>query len=221
MIQCRGISKVYKKTPVLQEVNLTVEDGRITFLMGENGAGKTTLIKCMMGLEQHEGACLFDGLGIDEVHDQCMVIFDDCPFYTNLSGFENLRQFTAYRFSKQEIKEAARHYMGEELLRAKVGQYSYGQKKKLALALTELLRPKYLVMDEVSNGLDYETMRNLKKTIRRWSETCNILLTGHQFEFYNDMIQDLYLLKDGKAARYTNDEQSGFHLGEIYDEKLG
>lgn len=221
MIQCCGISKVYKKTPVLQDVDLTIEDGRITFLMGENGAGKTTLIKCMMGLEPHGGACLFDGLGIDEVRDQCMVIFDDCPFYTNFSGFENLRQFTAYRFSKQEVKEAARHYLGEELLRAKVGQYSYGQKKKLALALTELLRPKYLVMDEVSNGLDYETMRNLKKTIRRWSETSNILLTGHQFEFYNDMIQDLYLLKDGKAARYINDEQPGFHLGEIYDEKLG
>ena len=91
----------------------------------------------------------------------------------------------------------------------------------LALALAEITDPEYLIMDEISNGLDYETMLDLKKRLRGWSERKTILLTGHQFGFYNDLVDDVFLIRDRKLIlveeEFRNSEKT---LEEIYDKEI-
>ena len=222
MIRCKDISKKYKKESVITKTNLRIRTNKISFLMGANGTGKTTFIKCMMGLEKCEGQFIFGSNSLDDIKDQCLVIWDDCPFYTNLSGLKNLLLFSESKKTKEEIIKIAMMYMDKDLLNRKVKTYSYGQKKKLALILIEVLQPKYLVLDEISNGLDYDTMKILQKQIKLWAKHMTIFLTGHQFGFYNDLIDDLYVFEN-KQIKFLkeNFSKENVRLEDVYDYQSG
>ena len=221
MIKCIDFSKNYSNEIIIKKSNFEIRNNKISFLMGPNGSGKTTLIKSMMEMEKHHGEFFFDDKKISQIRNECLVIWDDCPFYTNISGIKNLIIFGENRKSRKKIEEIANKYLDYGKLRNKVKTYSYGQKKKLALALVEILEPKYLIMDEISNGLDYEMIRILQKDIKSWSEEMTILLTGHQFSFYNEIIDDLFVFKDKQIILIKeNFRESGVDLESIYDEEI-
>jgi len=221
MIQCIDVSKKYRNKYVIDKSNFELRDNKISFLMGPNGSGKTTLIKCMMDIENHNGKIIFSGKTISQVRNECLVIWDDCPFYTNISGINNLMIFGERKKNKEQIMEISSKYLNKDLLTSKVNEYSYGQKKALALALVEILQPKYLIMDEISNGLDYDMIKKLKIYIKNWSNTMTILLTGHQFSFYNELIEDLFVFKDKKIILYDeNFNCNGIKLEDVYDDEI-
>ena len=222
MITISNLSKSYKNNQIFADTNCQLRENKISFLIGPNGAGKTTLVKCVFALESYSGKILFNGKSIEEVRDNCLVIWDDCPFYLNLSGLNNLYILSEDKCKKSEIFEYAKEFLGMDVLKRRVSSYSYGQKKRLALALVEILRPKYLFMDEVSNGLDYETIRFLQERIKTWSKTTTIFLTGHQFDFYQDIIDDLFLIKDNNLhLSQTDFDTHQRKIGEIYDNEIG
>jgi len=95
------------------------------------------------------------------------------------------------------------------------------KKKILALALVEILKPRYLIMDEISNGLDFEMIRYSQKLIKSWSEDGTVLLTGHQFSFYNEIIDDVFIFKNNDVSLLTKDFQNQkLKLEDIYDEAI-
>ena len=106
--------------------------------MGHNGSGKTTLVKCIMRLESYSGQIIFNNSS-----NNSLVVWDDCPFYNNLSWIKNLILFSEGKIDKKNIINLSLKYLDNDLLNRKVKLYSYGQKKKLALALVEILKPKY------------------------------------------------------------------------------
>ncbi|MEB2282495.1 ATP-binding cassette domain-containing protein [Lysinibacillus xylanilyticus] len=221
MIKCVDFSKNYSNEIIIKKSNFEIRNNKISFLMGPNGSGKTTLIKSMMEMEKHNGEFFFGDKKISQIRNECLVIWDDCPFYTNISGIKNLIIFGESRKSPKKIEEIANKYLDYGKLRNKVKTYSYGQKKKLALALVEILEPKYLIMDEISNGLDYEMIRILQKDIKSWSEEMTILLTGHQFSFYNEVVDDLFVFKNKQIILLKeNFRESGVDLESIYDEEI-
>ena len=76
-------------------------------------------------------------------------------------------------------------------------------------------------MDEISNGLDYETMCELKKQIKLWSKKMTIILTGHQFGFYNDIVDEVFVIKDKSITPHSKDFQNDKEsLEEVYNEEL-
>ncbi|WP_411955622.1 ATP-binding cassette domain-containing protein (plasmid) [Alkalibacillus sp. S2W] len=221
MIKCENISKKYNKTVIIRDSTFELKDNKISFLMGQNGSGKTTLIKCMMNMEEHQGNFLFNEEKITQIRDKCLVIWDDTPFYTNLSGLKNLMIFGEENKKKKQIEEIGAKFLNPDLLKNKVKNYSYGQKKKLALALVEILEPKYLIMDEISNGLDYEMIRITQDLIKKWSEKMTILLTGHQFGFYNEIIDDLFIFKNKSILPLKeNFQDNESTLEDIYDNEI-
>lgn len=221
MIECIDFSKNYSNKPIIDKSDFQIRDNKISFLMGPNGSGKTTLIKCMMGMEKYNGKFIFNGKRINEMRDKCLIIWDDCPFYTNINGLNNLIIFGEDKKNKEQIKQIANKYLDYQLLKRKVKTYSYGQKKKLALALVEILEPQYLIMDEISNGLDYAAIKSLKNTIKEWSSNMTIVLTGHQFSFYNEIINDLFVFKDKKIVLMKQDFcDRTDKLEDIYDEEI-
>lgn len=220
MIKFNKIKKRYKNKDVIKDTSFEVKDNRISFIMGENGAGKTTLIKCMANLEDYEGNITYGGKDIDKVRSSFFVLFDDCPFYNNLSGLDNLLIFSENKMKKNAILHFAEKILDRNVLRSKVKTYSNGQRKKLGIILMEILKPEYIILDEISNGLDYESLKDLKKNIKHLSSDSTILMTGHQFDFYNDLVDDLYLFKGGAISREDNYEKGMKKLEEVYDEKL-
>ena len=222
MIKFVNFAKYYNNQAILKDVNLEIADNKITFIMGKNGAGKTTLVKCMLGLEEYAGEIQYDlGVSENEEKKRILAIWDEFPFYDGMTGLNNLYVFSEGLKSQREILEIAQKYLGKEILKRKVKSYSYGQRKKLSLILVEILEPQIVVMDEVSNGLDYETMVYLKKYIRELAKSATIVLMGHQFEFYNDLIEEMVVIKKGSMKTLEKDFQnSGHQLEEIYEEEL-
>lgn len=220
MIEVTEVGKRYAKHVLFKKTNICLRDGKISFLLGKNGIGKTTFVKCMFELESHEGKFLFDGKKVDAVRNRSWVIWDDTPFYTNLTGMQNLL-ILSEGISKKEIEKVSYEYLNQEVLKRKVKSYSYGQRKKLSLILVEIIKPKYLVMDEISNGLDYETMCLLKEKLKIWSKDINIFLTGHQFGFYNDVVDDVYYFDKKSIKLYCEDfQENEKRLEDIYNEKM-
>lgn len=221
MIECKNIQKYYGKQIIINNSNFNIKTNKISFLMGENGAGKTTLIKCMMSMENFNGSFLFNGEHVDNVRENILVLWDDCPFYTNLTGLENLIIFSENKKNKKQIKEISSNFLSYDILRNKVNTYSYGQKKILGLILVEILKPKYLIMDEISNGLDYEMIKYVQKRIKKWSHHSTILLTGHQFSFYNKIVDDVFMFVDNEIHLSAEDFQNNhLNLEDIYAKKI-
>ena len=221
MIRVNNLSKKYKNNLLFDNVNIAFENNKISFLLGKNGSGKTSLIKCIFGLEKYDGYISFDDKSVNDVRNKCFVIWDDAPFYTNLTGLQNIEVLSESKYSKHEIKKCALKYLGMDILKRKVKTYSYGQRKKLALIMVDLLKPVYLIMDEISNGLDYESVCELKKQIKIWSIDKTIILTGHQFGFYNDIVDDIFVIKDNTISPCSRDFQNNDEsLEELYDEEL-
>lgn len=216
MIEIINLSKKYKNKIIIDSSIFRINTNKVSFIMGPNGSGKTTLVKCIMGLESYSGQIIFNNSS-----NNSLVVWDDCPFYNNLSGIKNLILFSEGKIDKKNIINLSLKYLDNDLLNRKVKHYSYGQKKKLALALVEILKPKYLIMDEISNGLDYDTIKILKSRIKQWANNTTILLTGHQFDFYNDIIDEVFILKNNKILSLDNKyTKEGINLEDIYDKEL-
>ena len=218
-LELTGFSKAYKNSNIFDNVDCSFENGKISLIMGANGSGKTTLAKCVSGLERYKGNISFSGN--DSTREKLLTIWDDAPFYGNLNGFDNLIVLCNNKLNKKDIFEIAKKYMTRDLLNEKVKKYSYGQKKKLALVFAELIDPQVLIMDEITNGLDRKSLKELKKDLLRKRKDRITILTGHQLGFYNDIVDDLYIIKDMKIQkRYGDFNCMEKDLEEIYDSEF-
>lgn len=219
MIEVRGLSKHYRSIPVLTDVDVVLPSGKIAFLMGKNGAGKTTLLKTMLELENHSGEVLYGGQRLQGVYGEVAVVYDDSPVHKNLTGRQNIEVLCGRRVGNSDIARFTADFITQSELSRRAKTYSYGQQKKLAIAIALLGEPKYLMMDEVSNGLDYATMEWLKRELRERAGSTTILLTGHQFDFYNSIVDRVLILKDTRVTEVdflsTSTESTG--LGVLYE----
>lgn len=218
MIEFTNFEKKYGKQFSLKCEYLCFEDGKISFLMAPNGAGKTTLLKCISALEKYSGQIEINRKINTRNLAECLIIWDDCPFFNNISGLKNLLILSDDKMSKEKIKDMALKYIDERLLKRRVSTYSYGQRKKLALVLAEILDPSILIMDEISNGLDFDTMQELQVHLKTLSANRTIILTGHQFGFYEKIYDDLFIIKDGEVVKEKMLDRK--MLEEVYLEEL-
>lgn len=221
MIEIKDFSKRYKNKIILDDINLIIEENKISFLMGKNGSGKTTLLKCVASLENYEGQILIDKKENINSKKSYFIIWDDCPYYVDDNGIDNLFLLSEGKYSKKEIYDIVKDVMNESLLKKKVKQYSYGEKKKLSFALIMLLNPAVIIMDEITNGLDYDTLLYLKDRLLEWSKDKTILLTGHQFSFYDGIVDDVYVINQERhIVEYKNIKEINLKLEDIYNETM-
>lgn len=215
MITIKNLKKQYGNTVILDQINFEIPRNKITFIMGKNGSGKTTLFKCLLGLEKSEGNILYNGYNLDQTRNDIYVVFDDSPLYLNLNGYQNIHLFLNESISKSRIEEVTNKFLNKDLLKKKTKTYSYGQRKKLSLIIGILSNPRYLFLDEISNGLDFDTMNILKNELKNISKNTTVITTGHQFEFYESIIDEIFLLNDSNIEKVEYKETGG-NLSDLY-----
>ncbi|MBC2149788.1 ATP-binding cassette domain-containing protein [Listeria booriae] len=215
MIQIINLSKKYKEQHVLKNINLTFETSGFYFFLGKNGAGKTTFFKCLTGFEKFTGEIII--LNEEKSDNYFGVMFSELMLYLNLSGENCIKTLCRKRLLDSEW-QFIKNYFDRAKLRKRVKDYSFGQQKLLTLLILILNDSKVLVLDEVSNGLDYETSNSIKELLLELKKEKIILSCGHQFEFYEGIIDFLYVLNRGEINEIKDKD---YNLGEVYEKYIG
>jgi len=215
IITLRGLSKRYRpldRAPAISEINLGIEEGEIFSLLGPNGAGKTTLISVLCGLfPPTRGDAIIAGrsvvrdpLGVKRIVG---VVPEEVALYPQFSARKNLRYFgMLYGLAGRELDEAARASLavvgltdrGDE----KVGRFSSGMKRRLNIAVGLLHKPRVLLMDEPTVGLDPESRRRILDLVRQLKQErgATILYTTHYVEEAEEISDRIGIIHQGRIV---------------------
>lgn len=210
ILSIKNLQKNYGKTTVLKKVNLSLEPGKITGLLGRNGAGKTTLMKCVLGLiVDYHGNIFFKGEKITPSDTFLNVgSLVDVAFFEDLTAYDNL--MLAIRLTPSIPKNKRKPLIQEKLAfveltqaaRKKVKHFSFGMKQRLALALSLITEPEVLILDEPFVGLDPIGTQEVKDLLIKLCHTKKtaILFSSHQMEEVCDLSDQLLILNHGLIA---------------------
>lgn len=178
ILQVKNLSKKYKNKEILNNININVFKGDIYGFIGPNGAGKTTTIKTILGLlKPSSGEVYIDGRNV--VNDKNIgvnigAMIDYPSFYGNLSGYKNLMLYAnVLNLSKKRVEEVLEIVKLSQAKDKKVSNYSMGMKQRLAVARAFLTNPKIVILDEPTNGLDPEGVKEMRELIKELAKVNN------------------------------------------------
>ncbi len=189
MIDVQDVTKSYGPVEALRGVSFSVEAGQIVGLLGPNGAGKTTILKILTGyLHADAGSVTIDGLDVlthpREVQAQIGYLPETAPLYPELSVQAYLRLMAELReipAAEQPTRLSEAIYATElaDHLTRPIGQLSKGYRQRVGLAQAILHRPRFLILDEPSIGLDPTQIQAIRRLIRRLAKHSTILFSTH------------------------------------------
>lgn len=214
ILETRDLTKCYGSFTAVDRLNLSIRQGEIFGLLGPNGAGKTTTTLMLLGLTEPSFGEARIG-GIDCTRNSLMVksfvgyLPDNMGFYPDMTGRENLRMTGRMN----GLSGAALEKRIEYLLRRvkmthaadkKTVTYSKGMKQRLGIADILMKDPEVLIMDEPTNGIDPEGMRELMQLIRDLSENDGktILISSHQLHQIQQICDRVGIFVGGKLIAY-------------------
>jgi ABC-2 type transport system ATP-binding protein len=187
LIEVKNISKNYGKHQVLKDVSFCIGEKEIVGFIGPNGAGKSTMMKCMVGLVFPEsGSITINGYNIKTEREKALsftsALIESPGLYPHLSGYDHLKLVAGLKNVGQDRIEEMIEFSGlRHRIKVATGKYSMGMKQRLSLAMALMDRPKFLILDEPSNGLDPQGMMELRQVLKKLveEENTSILFSSH------------------------------------------
>lgn len=188
-------------------------EGDILGFIGPNGAGKTTTIKLILGLQSiTSGKVYINGYDIEENFKKAIenvgTIVESPDLYMYMSGYENLKLVAnLYKnVDKKRIDEIVKLVGLENRIKDKVSKYSLGMRQRLGIAQAILHRPKLLILDEPTNGLDPEGIKEVKVLLKKLAKQENmaILISSHNLAELDTFCNKISIIKNGEIVE-TND----------------
>lgn len=204
VIEARGLSKAYGKNQVLNQLDFSVERGRIVGLIGPNGAGKTTALRCLLGLSACDGELTV--LGMDPRKQRTELLKDVCfiadtailPQWLKVSQAIDFLQGVHPNFNVGKAKDFLKATSIEG--NKKISQLSKGMITQLHLALVMAIDVKILVLDEPTLGLDILYRKQFYTSLLNdyFDDQRTIIITTHQVEEVEGLLTDLVFIKEGR-----------------------
>lgn len=186
-LRVAGVAKTLgRRHPALRGVDLTVRTGEVYGLLGPNGAGKTTLMKTIAGLLRLDTGriSVFDRPLSRNSRRELGTLIDGPGLWPRMNAVEHVRVHTRLRGVPEEWGHEALNTVGmAELADRRVSDCSLGMRWRLGIALALVSRPRLLVLDEPTNGLDPLGMRDMRELLRRLAgEGTTVFVSSHQLD---------------------------------------
>jgi len=203
MIRVEGLHKSFGKLTVLDNLDLTINQGGIFVILGPNGSGKTTLIKSVLGMVVPDtGNITINNQAVLkkwQYRDNIDYLPQIANFPSNLSVSELLKLVMELRDKPIRDQELITLFELEPFLDKKLGHLSGGTKQKVNIVLTFMFNSDLVILDEPTSGLDPIALLHLKNLIRTEKEAGKtILITTHIMSFVEEMADEIVFLLDGK-----------------------
>ena len=211
-IEIRNVTKVIKKTKVIDNVDITFEGGKIYGLSGKNGCGKTMLMRLISGLiYPTEGEVVIDGkiLGRDCSFPKSIGLLIENPaFLEEYTAYENLRMLNGVggnRLDKEEILSLIKSVGLDPHDSRKYYKFSLGMRQRLGIAAAIMGKPDVILLDEPINAIDEDGVSEIRDLVRSLSgEDRIIIIACHDKEEMEYMADEIIYMKDGKIVKGDN-----------------
>lgn len=207
ILKCENLYKTFGKKTILKDVSLEVNEGDILGFIGPNGAGKTTTIKLILGLQSiTKGNVSINGYDIEKNFTNAIkrvgAIVENPDMYMYLTGFQNLKLVAnLYKdVSEDRINEVVKLVKLENRIKDKVSKYSLGMRQRLGIAQAILHKPNLLILDEPTNGLDPEGIKEIRELLVDLAsiEKMGILISSHNLAELDNFCNKVCIIKNGK-----------------------
>ena len=237
MIETIKISKSYGRNSILNEISINIDLNEITGLLGPNGAGKTTLFYILAGLTKPtKGEVLLNNseitnLSLSSRADSGLVYLPQEPsIFRNLTVKDNLRSSLETKIlSKPEIEKRIDELMEEfkisSLANRKGRELSGGQRRRVEIARSIALNPKFIMLDEPFAGIDPLAIDDLKELIQKLTKKgLGILISDHNVKATTDICEKIFVINsgniiaEGSSAKILKDETvKKVYLGDSFE----
>ena len=201
-IRLKDVYKTMKGTQVLKGVNLTVEQGNIVGIRGINGSGKTMVLRAIAGLIRVDGSVEIGGKRMEpgECPKDIGVLVEMPGFLPEFTGKKNLQLLGMLQegVTEEDIDEAMNAVGLDPKDRRHYKKYSLGMKERLGIAQAILKKPKLILLDEPTNGIDSDGIQMLEELLRRLKEAgSTIVVTSHDRDFLDAVTSQCYEMTEG------------------------
>lgn len=213
-IKVRNINKSINDKKILDNINFDVYEGEIVGLVGPNGAGKSTLLKIMSGLYPYNnGVIEYFGIDLKKNYEKAMsmvgTLIESPDLYKNLSGKDNLEIFKSMfkGVDEDRINEIVKIVEIEKHLGKKFKTYSLGMKERLGIAASLINKPKILILDEPTNGLDPIGVNKIMNLIKTMKNT-TVIISSHMLTEIEKLCDKIIFINEGKIMSIKTIEKS-------------
>ena len=213
MIVAKNISKAFDKRKALDNLNFCLNKGDIVSLLGPNGAGKTTLLRILTGyLTPNSGTVEIYGHNPQQervaVLSKIGYVPENAPLYPEMTVFEYLHFAAALRgLTKDDLlinlAEAASQMKLAEVLNQRIETLSKGFRHRTAVAGALIHKPRILILDEPTEGLDPNQKFEMRAFIRRYGEKNIVIVSTHIMEEVENIASRILLMNKGKLISDT------------------
>ena len=210
MIEVRSLTRHYGKTPAVDDVSFHIDDNEIVGLLGHNGAGKTTIMRMLSGyLEPSAGTILIGGADLatqaHAIQQQLGYLPENLPVYPDMMVVDYLD----YAATLKQIDRDERSLVIRDALAATdlinraldpISALSRGLRQRVGVAQAILGRPRLLILDEPTNGLDPHQTEQMRRLIKTLAKRATVILSTHIMQEVDAICDRVLMLRNGKLA---------------------
>lgn len=213
VLSIKNLTKIYGTRKAVNNLSLEINEGEIFGFLGANGAGKSTTIKMLTGLTTiTSGDAFICGYSVKYKFEKAMqnvgCIVEMPAFYNYLTGYQNLKYFAKLSGikNKEQIDKAVSIVGLTNRINEKVAKYSLGMKQRLGVAQALLTSPKLLILDEPTNGLDANGIREFRILLKdiAHKEKISILISSHILGEMQNLCDTIGIIDNGVLLEINN-----------------
>ena len=212
VLEVKNLRKSFEENVVLNNLSLTVPDHTATVLIGASGSGKSTLLRCINLLDTiDDGSIYLDGkeisdpeINVDEVRKNLGMVFQSFNLFPHMSVLENitLSPIRVHKVSKTQARDEAMTLLRRFDLADKADQFpdrlSGGQQQRVAIIRSIAVKPRLLLLDEVTSALDPVLVNEVLSIVRDLkADGMAMVLATHEMGFATQVADEVCFLKDG------------------------
>ena len=221
MLEVKHISKAYKDNVILEDINFNIKKGEVISIVGNSGCGKSTILKCLNRIENiSSGEILLNGKDITEykvedLRQKIGLVFQDYNLFEHLTIIDNLTigLIKLKGYSKESATNEALKLLSKLKLLDKVNNYpdelSGGEKQRIAIARTLLMKPDIILLDEPTSALDKSMKKEVLKLIGNLlKEDLTLIIVSHEDDFVKKVSDKIITIKNKKSKITINKEKT-------------
>lgn len=206
-LSIKNITKIYGKKKAADHVSFDIQEGEIFGFLGPNGAGKTTVIKSILGfIFPDEGEVFINGYNTKKDYEKAMAsvggIVENPEMYVNLSARKNIEMYARIHgnIPKERIDEVINEVGLSGRSKDPIRKYSLGMKQRIGLAQAMVHKPKLLILDEPTNGLDPTGIHQLRDVLKKYAHEQGgaVMVSSHILSEMQLLCDRVGIINNGK-----------------------